>query len=242
MRAPLQKQKFNRLIADDLRRRILGGEYAAGSLLPTESALALEYGSNRNTLREAVRILETQGLLSARQGEGVRVVDFRQRPTIELIGYMLAEAEPTPEMAEVVLDLLALRKLLAAEIVRHAAGKLTKKTGAEVRKLLRAIASPAVTEAERTTIDRQILERLVQSTGSLVYTALFNSIYGVIADGAAKTAALTTLPPDYAEQMESVMNCLLEDNAAGAAEAMRDLCDASDAVLLQSLQASLMNP
>lgn len=241
MRAPLQKQKFNRLIADDLRRRILRGEYAAGSLLPTESALALEYGTNRNTLREAVRILETQGLLSARQGEGVRVVDFKQRPTIELIGFMLAEAEPTPEMAKIVLDLLALRKTLAAEIVRHAAGNLTKQAAAEVRKLLRAIAKPGVDELERTTIDRQILELLVQSTGSLVYAALFNSIYGVIADGAAKTAALTTLPPDYAEKMDAVFKCLLEGNAAGAGEAMRELCDASDAVLLQSLQASLTN-
>lgn len=235
----LQKQKFNRLIADDLRARILSGMYAVGSLLPTEPALALEYGSNRNTLREAIRILETQGFVTVRQGAGVSVVDFRRHPTIELIGYLLAQAQPSAETLQIVLDLLGLRKLLAVEVAHRAAGHLSKATARDIRKLIRSMVAEDLAEQERTEIDRQILALLVQSTGSLVYAALFNSIYRVIAEGAAATPALTTLPGNYAERMERVLHCMVAGDGAGAGRAMGALCEASDAVLLRSLQESL---
>ncbi len=238
MPAPPQKQTFNRLIADDLRSRILAGVYPVGSLLPTESALALEYATNRNTLREAVRILETQGFLTARQGEGVRVVDFRRHPSIELIGYLLAKPQPTADIAGIVLDLLELRRMLASQIVRRAAGNLSDETVLEIRTLLRGLL-PGTPEAERTEGDRRVLELLVRSTGSLVYTALFNSIYRVIADGAAATPALTILPDDYVAQMERVVRHLVAGNAHAADKAMRALCEASDAVLLRSYQKSM---
>lgn len=235
----LQKQKFNRLIADDLRKRILSGVYPVDTLLPTEPVLAAEYGSNRNTLREAIRILETQGFLSARQGEGVRVVDFRRHPTIEVVAYLLAQAEPSAETAGIVADLLGLRRLLADEIARQAAGNLPKETAREIRELLHAMRKSGISEAERTQADRKILEALVRSTGSMVYTALFNSIYSVIAAGAAESPALTTVPADYPERMETILKHLQAGDGENARKAMRELCEASDAALLGAIQAML---
>lgn len=238
----LQKQKFNRLIADDIRTRILTGVYTVGALLPTEPELAADYGSNRNTLREAIRILETQGFVSVRQGQGVRVVDFRSQPTIEVVAYLLAQAKPSPETATMVADLLGLRKILADEIARQAAGNITPETAREIRKLLRGFRKSAISEAERTHTDQQILEHLVRATGSLVYTALFHSLYRVVAAGASKSTALTTVPADYADRMESILKCLLAGDGEGARKCMRALCDASDAVLLQAFLKSIGEP
>lgn len=235
----LQKQKFNRLIADDLRKRILSGVYPVDSLLPTEPVLAAEYGSNRNTLREAIRILETQGFLAARQGEGVRVIDFRRQPTIEVVAHLLAQAEPSAETANIVADLLGLRRLLADEIARRAAGNLPKETVREIRALVRAMGKPGNSEAERTQADRKILEALVRSTGSLVYLALFHSIYGVIAAGAAESPALTTVPADYPERMEALLRHLQAGDREKSRQVMRELCDASDSALLGAVQAAL---
>jgi GntR family transcriptional regulator len=67
------QQPPSRRIAEELRVQIERGELAAGDKLPSERALAEQYGAARNTAREAVRILAEQGLVTAKHGRGVFV-------------------------------------------------------------------------------------------------------------------------------------------------------------------------
>jgi DNA-binding FadR family transcriptional regulator len=62
-------QKVADLVAEQLRWRILTGELADGDELPRESDLIEEYGVSRPSLREALRILETEGLVRIRRGK-----------------------------------------------------------------------------------------------------------------------------------------------------------------------------
>jgi DNA-binding FadR family transcriptional regulator len=55
-------------IADELRSLILSGHFADGDLLGHESELVERFGVSRPSLREALRILETQGLISVVRG------------------------------------------------------------------------------------------------------------------------------------------------------------------------------
>ncbi len=67
-----------RQIAKTLRERILNGELAEGTKLPTEPELAEELGVNHLTLRKGLAILASQNLISQTQGKGT-FVSFRQR-------------------------------------------------------------------------------------------------------------------------------------------------------------------
>src|SRR5437764_12461634 len=60
--------KTGEMIAERLRRRIARGELAIGERLPPEDELTATFGIARTTLREALRILESQGLLEIRRG------------------------------------------------------------------------------------------------------------------------------------------------------------------------------
>jgi GntR family transcriptional regulator len=62
-----------RQIAEDLRTQIESGVIARGAKLPTESELRVGYGSARNTIREAVKLLATRGLVERRPGLGTFV-------------------------------------------------------------------------------------------------------------------------------------------------------------------------
>jgi GntR family transcriptional regulator len=57
-------------IADELRRRVDAGEFAAGRLLPSESELSAAYAASRVTVRKALELLRDEGLVSSRQGFG----------------------------------------------------------------------------------------------------------------------------------------------------------------------------
>jgi DNA-binding FadR family transcriptional regulator len=62
-------------VAEQLRRRIVAGEFPVGSLLPTEAELSRELGVGRNGVREALRALIHAGMLGARAGYGTFVCD-----------------------------------------------------------------------------------------------------------------------------------------------------------------------
>jgi DNA-binding FadR family transcriptional regulator len=56
------------LIVTEIRRRIIAGELAEGETLPPEARLMDEYQVSRPTVREAWRVLESEGLISVRRG------------------------------------------------------------------------------------------------------------------------------------------------------------------------------
>jgi GntR family transcriptional regulator len=57
-------------VADDLRRLITSGEYATGERLPSEARLSDRYRVSTPTLRDALELLRTEGLIEKFQGRG----------------------------------------------------------------------------------------------------------------------------------------------------------------------------
>jgi len=60
-------------IADKLRQKIHQGIYQLGEQLPTETKLAEQFAVNRHTLRQAIALLKTEGLLRVDRGRGTFV-------------------------------------------------------------------------------------------------------------------------------------------------------------------------
>jgi DNA-binding FadR family transcriptional regulator len=75
-----QSRKLSHLIARDLRGMILRGELAQGQPLPSESDLIRAFEVSRDTLREALRILESESLIRVRRGRGGGAVVQRPHP------------------------------------------------------------------------------------------------------------------------------------------------------------------
>ncbi len=64
-------------IADRLAEMIVHGRFAPGDKLPSEPELSHELNVSRTTLREALRILSTRGLVEVRRGVGTFVTESR---------------------------------------------------------------------------------------------------------------------------------------------------------------------
>ncbi len=93
MRLPprVHTRKLCEIVADHFRAQIIRGELCDGEHLPTEGPLIDALGISRPTLREALRILESERLISIAPGtrQGARV----HRPTLSQatrqLGYVL---------------------------------------------------------------------------------------------------------------------------------------------------------
>ena len=73
-------------IADELRARVLAGEYVAGRVLASEAELSAQYGVSRVTVRRALEVLRDEGLVDARQGFGWFVPVDPIRQPLERLG------------------------------------------------------------------------------------------------------------------------------------------------------------
>lgn len=67
-RIPRRLPKAAELLADELRGKILRDGKPTGTLLTTEAELIEEHGFSRGTVREALRLLEVEGLVAIRRG------------------------------------------------------------------------------------------------------------------------------------------------------------------------------
>ena len=86
---PIQIEPASRKVAAALLARITDRTLAAGDRLPSELELARQFGVNRSTLREALRELETNGLLRRERGSKLMMV---MRPHTQAIASGVSRA------------------------------------------------------------------------------------------------------------------------------------------------------
>lgn len=121
-----------------LRNRIAAGVYPAGTLLPSQSALAREFGVPRHQIRRAQAYLLERGILHSWQGKGVAVATGQFRyPIFErtrfgeqlranghevVTEYLGARVARGPYSVNRLLQLPASTRLLQVSLRRHVDG------------------------------------------------------------------------------------------------------------------------
>jgi GntR family transcriptional repressor for pyruvate dehydrogenase complex len=128
----IKKVKYHRVYEDvieQIEKMILEGNYNPGDVLPTERELAQSFGISRNTLREAFRILEREGLVETRPGGG------------RYVSKILGKEDETKRIIEniekaTILELLEARKIFEIGIVELAAVRATEQDLMEIETAL----------------------------------------------------------------------------------------------------------
>jgi DNA-binding FadR family transcriptional regulator len=145
----LKFQRRAELVADDLRDRILRGDLADGEVLPKLEELRQQYPMSLPSLREAMRILEVEGLVQVRRGNvGGALV---RRPSATNVAstvamVLAAERVDVDDVRE------AVRELESSSTARSArADTAGSRTRAVMLGALAAVL--AATDADATTID-----------------------------------------------------------------------------------------
>ncbi|KUH67669.1 GntR family transcriptional regulator [Mycolicibacterium novocastrense] len=168
-------RKVSHLLADDLRRQILSGQLAADQQLPPEADLTAQLQISRETLREALRILESQQLVEIRRGRGGGAVV--RRPGLDAV-------------ARYVALLLQLRKTTlahleevrtvveppAAELLAAQAGFEDIETLVELHDAERAADSPLAFVTAMSAFDQAVIELSGNRTLAVI-AGVFRDIY-----------------------------------------------------------------
>ncbi|MFG2045350.1 GntR family transcriptional regulator [Dactylosporangium sp. NPDC048998] len=81
-------------VASTLREQMLDGTHQPGARLPSEAVLADQFGCSRDTIRDALAVLTTEGFLVKRRGRATTVRPYPQRTTVPLPAGATVTARP----------------------------------------------------------------------------------------------------------------------------------------------------
>jgi GntR family transcriptional regulator, transcriptional repressor for pyruvate dehydrogenase complex len=142
--APVVRQNLSDEIAQRIAQLIRSQEYEPGSRLPAISDMARQFGVGSPTLREALKKLETVGVVAIRHGSGVYV---GRSPDSLLITNPVIEARATKKL---LVDLIEARIPIESETAALAARNATKAQLDEMDRLL-ALARQSLDDPQRLT-------------------------------------------------------------------------------------------
>lgn len=206
-------------VADQVRELVLGGQLVPGNRLPVETDLASAFGVSRSTVREALRVLSSQGLIHTLRGTagGSFVVEVDAASIADLLELKLGLLSGTD--AVTVDELLEARELLELPAAALAA---TRRTDEHLSAMREAIdAERRESERERQFVQHHLFHSvLLDAAGNRLLDLMTVPIFRVIRSRFLHDQSRpfwSDVDTDHADLLARI-----EDrDAAGATEVMR---------------------
>ena len=171
-----KQRKLPEQIADRLREMIIQEEMKAGSKLPAEGELMVRFGVSRSTVREAVKILQTEHIVDIRQGQGTFLCatpGLAEDP----LGLRFADQE------ELIGQLLETRLLIEPAVAALAAQRRKDSHLAEMKTLLDKMDNAYLHGEDYTVFDVEFHSIVARCTGNEVIERLLPTIHESIRAG-----------------------------------------------------------
>jgi DNA-binding FadR family transcriptional regulator len=208
------------VIAGKLRRRIIRGELTEGEVLPSESELLEQFGVSRPTLREAIRVLESEALVVVKRGSrgGIEVSVPRVETAAHYAGLVLEYRHATT--ADVFAAAAAIEAPCVAMLARTRTAEDLKRLRASVERERAARDNPRLllerqNEFHRMVIDmagNQTLTILSDVLRHIIEVATQHYVTDPAFGGADKTPAATAGTRTHSKLVEFIA----AKDAAGA--------------------------
>ena len=223
---PIKKSRLYESAVDQIRSVILAHNYKPGDRLPSERELAEQLSIGRPSVREALRILATMGLIEIRVGNGTYVRDVSLLPYIEsLITHISSRLKAREEN---ILKLWEVRRILEAGNVSLASSRITPqhlgKMEACILEMEKNIRHPEVFFSTGIQFHREIAE----ATGNEILVLIWTNLWDMILQSDlyrrrySPNFRMLHSPEQSLEDHKKICRALREGNHRGSLKAMEE--------------------
>lgn len=199
-------------VASWLRQQLREQRWTVGDQLPSEALLASELDVGRSSIREAVRLLSSEGLVEVRHGTGTFVT--APEPASQDTAALLRQAR--------LAGVYEVRRALEVEAARLAAARAQPEDVAGLRDRLGERATRASAEHESAgfvAADLEFHETVVALSGNAVLLHLFQVARPVMYEALTSRIAADGHLPDTDTEHERLLTALEHGDIAGAMRA-----------------------
>ena len=223
----VNKKNLSDEIGDQIINKILSGILPPGEKLPPERDMSLQMNVNRHTLREALRKLETLGLISIRQGDGIYVRDFRESGNLELLKHMLYLRRDIT--SDIMKSILEIRRFISPEMAYRAAINRTDEEAEHLKSLLKQ----EIPVEEK---DLAIHQSIARGSGNLLYIFILNFFNDIFRDFGTLYFSFKENQAASEKFHKNIIKSISEKNPDTAKKIMNDILLYAEKVTLKYME------
>lgn len=178
--SPARPRRVFDEIVDQIQQRIADGTIVPGDRLPSERALAAQFEVSRNTVREAMRMLEISGLVTMRKGATGGA--FIREATSENVSRTVSDNLRLTDFS--LRDLADMWLWMDAVVIRAVCERVTPTDLEGLDELIRATEGAAAVDGRRshTTHHLRFQEALAECTYNPLLAAVMRSVITMVRD------------------------------------------------------------
>jgi GntR family transcriptional regulator, transcriptional repressor for pyruvate dehydrogenase complex len=171
-KAPQDPRVTARLIAR-IKRLIADGSVAPGSKFPPEREMAKEFGANRASVRQALKVLEMMGVLTQRVGDGTYLSDSAETILNEPIDFLVLLDDLSHY------ELFETRLIVEPELAARAAERASAEDISILRNAVLAL-DRSKTLRERLAADLDFHNAIFHASGNRICQLVFKGIHRTV--------------------------------------------------------------
>lgn len=203
------------MLADSTAQQILKmieeeNRFSVGDKLPNENDLALELGVSRSTLREAIKILTTSGILEIKRGRGTFVTSNT-----------IISSQNFNDIASGLDDLFEMRLMFEPDCAYLAAERATDEEIEIICRYGEEIEKKILSGEDRTEDEQKFHESIANATHNSFVKQFMPIIFNAIKKGVVVLTKDQDVSEDNLKDDRLIMDFLKKRNPEGARTAMR---------------------
>jgi GntR family transcriptional repressor for pyruvate dehydrogenase complex len=213
---PIKKTRIYEKIVDEIKDLIDQGSLKWGDQLPTERELSETFKVSRTCVREAFRILESQGLLESRQGNGTYVANNAIDSLVQpLASFILKEKDYQIELFE-------MRRLLESQLAYLAAEKATPENMTKMEKILKRQEEQIANGETESGSDSDFHHAVAEAANNKILLHVINTTIEFLAESRESYLLGEERAKKSLAHHKKILSAIKKGNGELAAEAMRE--------------------
>ena len=211
---PVKSVRIYEDIVRQVRALIADGHLKSGDRLPPERDLAQRFRVSRTSVREALRSLQSRGLIDIRAGEGAFVRDVSVETLIEPLALVILPYR------EAVGELFEARRLLEPSIAALAARRATREELAEMERILAEQAREVARGRTGMAQDSALHAAIAQSAHNRAIVRIVSALVDLLAQSREESLHTPGRPTRSHQDHRRILKAIRRRDEAGARRAM----------------------
>ena len=212
---PIDRRKTYQLVAEQLIELIGSRQLKPGDVLPPERELVESYSVGRSSVREALRMLESRGLIESRGSGSFAVAELRN-----LLGRSF-DLMVTVEQADY-RELFEVRRILEGEAAALAAMRRSKNRLLEMSTAIGDMEEGLGSEHEFITADLEFHLTVAWATKNRVIVQLMNAIRSLLQQSLSSSYHIKGSPERAIEMHRLILEAIAERRPEEARQRMQE--------------------
>lgn len=215
----MARQSLVGQVADELLDRIIAGEFPPGATVPGEHELSARHEVSRMTVREAMKTLQAQRILSVERGRGTFVNPLNRWASLEAV---LRAASEGKNEADASIQLIELRRMLEAGACELAAGRISD---ADIQTLYDYVAAMRAAHevndvAAFVDADLAFHDLILRASENVFVAVLFEPLHRVLENRRIETSAVRDIQEHAIQHHQNIAEALESRDATRSRQAM----------------------